>query len=923
MTQLPDTSDHPPTAALVLRFDERAASDHAAVGGKGANLARLARAGFAVPPGIIVTTSAYAMFIAFNGLDREIPALVDTLDYGNVDALEARTGAIRALIERAALPPSLSIAIASGYAALGDDVPVAVRSSGTAEDLAEASFAGQHDTYLHIRTVAEVLSAVKRCWASLWTARATAYRHNSGIDHLGVAIAVVIQEMVDAEVAGVLFTGNPSTTATDEAVINASWGLGEAIVAGVVTPDEFTVGLSSLRVKDKTLGDKAVRTVRDPHTGIGTVSENVPDAERARFSLSDAQASALTELGRQVMEHYAGFPQDIEWALRDGRFYLLQSRPITGVEFAWEADLETWQVPEDEDVIWTRTMSDMVWTGAVTPLFFTTRGRMLFNSHTYTHRLWGLSESSQYRYHKYWKATPYYNTKVERAELSLLPPAMRAMAVDQHIPPPYRSEAQNQPFSYLKCAWQLVRIRAFDPAQGIWKWVDVMRGYLTSQYDQARGPSDPALRQLSDLELLRATDAALEYEDKYIHDVWNGFIFVLKHMMLLLAQIVASWYDGDNPSVMVDLNTGQKRRSKTMIENLDLWHLANEIRHSKTLLADFAQYRDGAFFTALEAHAQGRAWLKKYSKFLAEHGHRGHSDRDIYFPRRADDPAVDYRSFQAFLAVEEAHDPAVLEEQPNARRKAAFAAVLENIRAKPFGRLKAGIFKVVCGYIDELRVLRDDHRHFVDVSTYTYKRAFVEIGRRVHERVTLEEQRDFYFLGREELYDLLQGGGNVPLLKAKIAARKRNFDRLDHKDVVNPMFLCRNRPLDFDSEDVDEGHGDVFRGSGSSRGTATGTARVLKTLNEIGRVQKGDILVVNATDPGWTPVFLLISGLILEGGGILSHGASLSREYGMPAVQLPNALRKIPDGATITINGDTGLVTIVERPIADGGNEQP
>ena len=914
MKQVCDIGVAPP----LLHFDAPGASDHGSVGGKGANLARLTMAGFAVPPGIIVTTSAYAEFIAHNKLDREITGLVETLDYGSADALEARTAAIRSLIERADFPPTLASAISQGYGALGVDVPVAVRSSGTAEDLAEASFAGQHDTYLHIQTVTEVLKAVKRCWASLWTARATAYRHNSGIDHLAAAIAVVIQEMVDADVSGVLFTGNPSTTATDEAVINASWGLGEAIVAGTVTPDEFTVGLSSLRVRDKTLGAKAVRTVRDAKTGIGTITQHVADADRARFSLTDQQASDLTKLGREVMAHYAGFPQDIEWALRNGSFYLLQSRPITGVEFAWEADLETWQLPEDEDVIWTRTMSDMVWTGAVTPLFFTTRGRMLCNSHTYTHKLWGLHQSALYRYHKYWKATPYYNTEVEMAELSLLPPAMRAMAVAQHLPPAQQAEVRNQPFSYLLCAWRVLRIRWSVPQQGVWGWVEVLRDYLTSKYDQARGPSNEALRRFSDQELIRATDAALEYEDKYIRDVWNGFIFVLKFMMLLLAQIVSCWYDGDNSSVMVDLNTGQKRRSKTMIENLELWHLANEIRNSQSLLAEFKRHRDGAFFAALEAHADGRAWLAKYRTFLLEHGHRGHSDRDIYFPRRADDPAVDYRAFEAFLAAEQAHDPAVLEEQPNARRKAAFIAVLANIRAKPFGSIKAVIFKIVCEYIDELRVLRDDHRHFVDVCTYTYKRSFTEMGRRVHERVGFDEARDFYFLGREELYELFQNRGNLPLLRAKIVARKRNFDRLDQKEVSNPLFVCHNRTLELASQDTDEVGGNVFRGSGSSRGLATGTARVLKTLTEIGRVQKGDILVVNATDPGWTPVFLLISGLILEGGGILSHGASLSREYGMPAVQLPNALLKIPDGATITINGDTGLVTIVARPAADG-----
>ncbi|HEV7534070.1 MAG TPA: PEP/pyruvate-binding domain-containing protein, partial [Acidimicrobiia bacterium] len=216
------------TEVSILRFDDQDSGTHSLVGGKGANLGLLTRAGFPVPPGFSVTTAAYSAFIASSGLGDKIAAIVAELKYDDPDQLEALTGEIRELIVGAALPDGLATEITAAYTALGESY-VAVRSSGTAEDLAEASFAGMHDTYLDIKGAANLLDAVKRCWASMYTARATAYRHNKGFDHAESRIAVVVQQMVESEVSGVMFTGNPMTTATDEIVVNASWGLGEAI----------------------------------------------------------------------------------------------------------------------------------------------------------------------------------------------------------------------------------------------------------------------------------------------------------------------------------------------------------------------------------------------------------------------------------------------------------------------------------------------------------------------------------------------------------------------------------------------------------------------------------------------------------------------------------------------------------------------
>ena len=889
----------------ILQFDDALATDLEIVGGKGASLARLAQAGFPVPPGFTITTAAYARFIADNALGTQIALIVEGLKYDDLEDLERRTQQLRTLVESATVAPELRAIIERHYRALGDDVRVAVRSSATAEDLPDASFAGQHDTYLDVKSLDGIEDALKRCWASLWTARATSYRHTQRIDHLEVGVAVVIQQMVDADVAGVLFTANPITTATDEAVIDASWGLGEAIVASLVTPDFYIVKLSTLRVKAKTLGSKALKTVRNPTTGVGTVEIEVPQSDQERFCLTDSQAADLAELGRRVMEFYGGFPQDLEFAIADGNIHLLQSRPITGVEFTWDEDLDYWHVlPEDEDVTLSRSMSDEVWHGAITPLFYTTRGRMLHEAHAATHKMWEL-ESQNYRYYKAWKAGAYYNTKVEISDVTYMcPPPMRHMVL-QHIATPDRQSVLEAPFSYLALARRIYRNGRLFPQYGMYGWIEMLKKYVYQRVEEARGLADQGLRKLSDADLIRYTIDRVGFEHQYIIDVWNGFFFNMRLMMLTLAYMVQQWYDGDNDMAAMDLITGTERRSATVIENGALWELSKVIRRSNVLLKDFSENQDGEFLRALEKHEEGRAWLKKYQAFLDKSGHRGHADRDFYFKRRIEDPALDYRAFQSFLTVDESHDPEHLEAQSNRRREAAHADVLQNIRRKPFGFAKAWAFGHIYRYVQTMLWLRDDHRDYVDIATFTYKRCFLEINRRLMARGEFATDRDFWFLTDRDVYQLLEGAALTPLMKAKITARMQAFDLADRRDASPPMYMKNNLPVSFD-----EDTGDGLRGVGISKGVVTGPARIVKELKHIGRVQHGDIMVVFATDPGWTPVFLVISGLVIETGGLLSHGASISREYGIPAVQLPGAMQRIPDGAVITINGTSGAIQI-------------
>jgi len=911
------------------RFADSNATDTSLVGGKGANLAVLTQAGFPVPPGFVVGATVYGKFLEASDLRSVIGDALARLDYADPVQLEQGTAEIRRAIVDAELPDGLADEISSAYADLGDDPYVAVRSSGTLEDGADASYAGLHDSFLDIRGSGAVADAVKRCWASLWTARATSYRETKGLDHLEVTIAVVVQVMVASEIAGVMYTGHPVTTATDEIVINASWGLGEAVVASLVDPDTYVVKANTLGVKERVLGTKLLRVVRAPAGGDGetnphegTVTEPVPEPDQARFVLSDAMVSDLAEIGRRVQAHYGGLPQDIEWAYASGSWFLVQTRPLTGVEFSWDAEVDEglWARDEGEDgYVWTRDMADENWTGAITPLMYSLRAPAWVAGHAVAARQWGHPDLATMRFFKFYKAEAYYNSKMERAILErTLPPALRKFHVSglAKLPPEWREETLNAPFSFLTVLKQYARVETLQPQ--LYKGFKTLDHYMNSDESLTRagGLSADDVRRLSDAELTRYIEGQIGYEFEYLIDLWSWFFICARDMFLLLSYMVDEWYDGDTMTALAGLVTGVPRKTKTLEANHDLWLLAETIRKDPKLLDTFARAQSGGdFLASVESFAGGPALLEQYRSFLDVYGHRGHSDRDVYYPRRAEDPSLDFNALRAMLSGVLEHgddaaipDPSARELEVYAEQQRVYDEVLERIRRKPFGSVRAELFKLVHAYCIRFILARDDERHFIDHITYSIRRGFLELNRRLVDRGLVETDRDFWFLSRAELYALFEGRAPMPLTRMKMAARQRDFDRFNEKVQIPPRYLHRGHEYDFDAIEQD---GDVLKGLGTARGKVSGIARVAKGLHDIGRVKKGEILIVNATDPGWTPVFSVISGIVLETGGMTAHGAMLAREYGLPAVQLAGAAQLIDDGALIEINGDTGTVVLL------------
>jgi rifampicin phosphotransferase len=907
------------TMADIAWFTDADATDKSLVGGKGANLGLLAQAAFPVPPGFCVTTAAYASFLERARLRDWLNELAGALDYEDPDALEMATAAMREIIVAAPMPAGLAGALDEAYTKLGAGSFVAVRSSATAEDLAEASFAGLHDSFLDVCGSGALVDAVQRCWASMWTARATAYRHKNGFDHRAVSISVVVQQMVEAEASGVVFTGNPITTATDELVINAGYGLGEAIVQGIVTPDEYTVKTGTLTIAARTRGGKALRTVRNPETGTGTVTEDVPEPLRHAYALNDDQIAELAALARRVQSHYGEVPQDIEWAAAGGRIHLLQSRPITGVEFSWDADVDEWQAsPDDDGIVWTRTWADMAWTGAISPLFYSIRGdtwtRFGMN---HALNLLGAKEDAKAvtatRTWKFHKAEAYYNTAVEQALVEkLTAPAFRESRL-WPLNPTSNDAVKAAPFSKVNYLLAQLRLYAANPQQSLTGWFKPFfdRIYDPASIKTAEGLSNDELAKLSDRELVKYIERMIDIEVTYYEDGYLGFVFHVVDAYNVLGWMIANWYDGENPMAYFDLITGSNKRTETQIQNRRLWEISEEIRKSAALIALMKEHQGRDFFARLADSEEGRAVLARYEAFAAEYPHRGHDDRDIAYTRREEDPHVDYQALQSLLSGSESVDPAVQEDEVNARRQATYEEVVANIRKKALGALKAEAVKLTYEYLHKFIPARDDERDYADRYLYAWRKAYLELGRRLVDRGLFETADDVFYLARPELYRLFEGNTtNLPLTKAKIAARRRDFQRFYNRQAKLPLYLSNNRPVQFGvTQDVEAG---VFQGSPTSRGTTKGTARVVKRLKDIGTVNAGEILICNSTDPGWTPVFLIIAGIVTETGGIMSHAACLSREYGFPSVQLEDAMQLIPDGASISVDGDTGIVRLVK-----------
>ncbi len=868
----------------ILFFDQCSLKDVARVGGKGANLGELACAGFPVPPGFSVTADAYDTFLKCNRLESQIRKIAASIPFNDHEQVARDTDRIRNLMNAAPFPDAMVEEIRQAYARLGQDALVAVRSSSSIPPLSVSSFPGMMDTFYNVRGLEQLLQQIKLCWASVWTARATANRWNKGIDHFAVRVSALVQQMVASEYSGVAFTANPVTMA-DELVIEAIPGLGEALVSGRVTPDAFTVGKETLALTQ------------------------APDQSKIPAALVLQVAS----MSRDIEKHY-GRPQDIEWAYAAGTLYVLQSRPIRkheGVRADYDG-LERWNKqpePDEDKIIWTRAWSDEVLTRAITPLFYSVQADLITATYDFMYRASGLNKFLPLKLMRFHKNRGYFSTRYLLECLRYAPRFTRGNDALKFFTPEQKAEAIAMPF----LAWEKIKSELHLSRHH--KQYTLTRCYKTF-YDHWLPELLDRVRKLDELNLEKATPEQLsEYYwamDRLIKDHCRPIGFgVMVHTyatVTFLNTILEKWL-GDSISTSV-LLSGLPGNS-TVELNEKLWQLSRKITASAALRDIFLNTPGSGVLARLRESAAAREFADELEIFRQTYAFRGAEDREISFPRWGDDSTLLVNVLQLFVAAGDEAEPEAALKKNLARREALTEEIADRLSRTSWGFLKKRVFRFLLKYAQIYSLFRENQRFEVDRVFYGERKAFVAISRKLVRMGLLADAEDVWFLSKEEVFDVM--AGKIPTVKAGQLITPRRAEYRKYLQTTPPMFLQGNREFEVDAECTQPAVAttNTLTGVGASSGRAQGVARVVHDIRELNRVRPGDILVTNSTDPGWTPVFLLIRGLVLETGGILSHGTVLSREYGIPAVtSVKNAANLIREGDLIAIDGTQGTVSL-------------
>jgi pyruvate,water dikinase len=861
--------------SYVMGFQEIDETQVAVVGGKGAHLGELSRIeGIRVPAGFCVTTDAFLRITA------ESPSIDDQLDLLSLvrpddrESIRTLSAEIRGTLERTAIPDDLAAAITRALAELGEHAAYAVRSSATAEDLPTASFAGQQDTYLNVVGPAAILQHISRCWASLFTERAVTYRVRNGFDHRKVHMAVVVQQMVFPEAAGVLFTADPVTGNRKVAVVEATFGLGEALVSGLVNPDAYTV-------RDGEVVARAIATKQlaiQPLPDGGTQEQAIDPAQQEQPVLTDAQAVRLAQLGRQIEAHL-GHPQDIEWCLVDDAFQIVQSRAITTLFPIPAAD-------DGENHVYISVGHQQMMTDAMKPL--------------------GLS---------FWQLT----TPRPMAEAGgrlfvdvtqiLASPASRASLL----------ELMGKSDPLIGDAVQTVLERdgfiRSHPDEGP-AWTPPGSGSAPIETDPAIVTELIEHNQASIAVLKRdiqtlSGPALLDFILEDIQEL-KRILFDPRSHQVFMGAMEAAWWLNEQLEAWL----GEKNVADTLTQSvpdnitsemgLALLDVADVIRPHPEVVAFLQHVDDEGFVDELATLAGGREAHDAILAFLDTYGMRCVGEIDITRPRWSERPST---LVPVILGNIKNFEPGAGErrfEQGRLEARAKEQEVLERLLALSDGEEKAEETKRMIDRVRTFIGYREYPKYGMVSRYFVYKQALLEEAERLVQAQVLREKEDIFYLRFEELRDVVRTNH----VDDQLIQRRKDAFR-SYEVLTPPRVLTSDGEVIAGSYRRDDVPAGALVGLAVSAGTIEGRARVIHDMAEAD-LDVGDILVTASTDPSWSPLFVTIAALVTEVGGLMTHGAVIAREYGLPAVVgVEQATRLIRDGQQIRVHGTDGYVEIL------------
>ncbi|PZG23323.1 phosphoenolpyruvate synthase [Nonomuraea aridisoli] len=864
----------------VLGFAHIDSTNFADVGGKGVHLGELSRIeGISVPDGFCVTTDAFQRAVAaVPSIDAQLD-LLSRVEPDDRAAIRTLSEDIRRGIEGVAVPDELVAEIGESLARLGEQAAYAVRSSATAEDLPTASFAGQQDSYLNIVGLPAILRHVRRCWASLFTERAVTYRSRNGFDHRKVRMAVVVQKMVFPDAAGILFTADPVTSNRKVATVEAGWGLGEALVSGLVSGDVYTV--RDDEVVTAAVATKSMSVQASP--GGGTQDAPVEPRRRTQPALTDAQVVRLVRLGRRIEAHY-GRPQDIEWCLVGDDFHIVQSRPITTLFPVPASD-------DQENHVYVSVGHQQMMTDAMKPLGLS---------------VWQLTTPRQMHEaggRLFVDVAPILATPAGRANLigtlgkndPLIRDALQTV-VDRGD---FLASLPDEASAAAPAGDPPAPIET-DPAI-VTELIRRGQESVATLRREIQGLSGPAL-----LDFILADIAELK-----------RILFDPRGHQVIMAGMEAAWWLNDHLEEWLgeknaaDVLTQSVPHNVTSEMGLALLDVADAIRPHADVVAflqrvvDEGREGDG-FLDELAGLAGGREARDAVRGFLDEYGMRCAGEIDITRTRWSEHPATlvpvilaNIKNFEP--GAGKRHFEQGLQES---RRKEQ--DLLTRLRALPRGERKAEETKRMIDRVRAFAGYREYPKYGMVSRYFAYKQALLREADRLVRSGVLGEKDDIFFLRFQELQEVVRTHD----VDAELIRERREAFR-SYEALTPPRVITSDGEAVTGRYRRDDAPPGALAGLPVSAGTVEGRARVVMDLARAD-LEPGDILVTAYTDPSWTPLFVTVAGLVTEVGGLMTHGAVIAREYGLPAVVgVEQATRLIRDGQRIRVHGTDGYVQIL------------
>lgn len=870
--------------AYILGFQEIDKTKLALAGGKGANLGELSRIeGIQVPDGFCVTTEAYKEIVGNNEAFNSLLDQLAVLKADNRKGISETSAKIRKLIEEIAIPEGISNEITRHLKQLGEGNAYAVRSSATAEDLPTASFAGQQDTYLNITGKKAILEHISKCWASLFTDRAVTYRLQNGFDHGKVYLSVVIQKMIFPEAAGILFTADPVTGNRKVLSIDASFGLGEALVSGLVNADIYKVRSAEVIHKQIATKKLAIYPLKDG----GTVQQEIQPEMQDKQALTDEQILQLARSGRKIEEHF-GAPQDIEWCLAGDTFYIVQSRPITTL----------YPIPATNDQqnhVYVSVGHQQMMTDPIKPLgisvwmltgnrpMFKTGGGRLFVDITM-----GLSSAAgrQNLLGVLGHSDPLIKdaliTIIERNDFIKLDPN------DKSEPGPIKSHEGMSSADILAEAGS-------DPA---------IVAHLIKSSEAALSALKQNIQTKSGLDVFDCILEDTQQRRQLASDHKNlSVIMAAIHASAWINEEMNEWLGEKNVADTLSLSVPNNVTSEMGMALLDV---ADVIRPYPEIIEYLEQVKDDNFLDELLQFEGGQQVRDAIAAYLGKYGMRCAGEIDITRTRWSEKPAI---LIPMILSNIKNLEPGASKRKFEQGQQEALKKeqdLLARLKQLPDGEQKAAETRQMISLIRNFIGYREYPKYDIVSRYFIYKQALLKEAERLVQAGVLHEKEDIYYLTFEELQEAVR----TNKLDQQVIGKRKEEYRLYEK-LTPPRVITSDGEIITGQYKRENIPAEAIAGLAVSSGIIEGRARVILKMEDA-NIEEGDILVTTFTDPSWTPLFVSIKGLVTEVGGLMTHGAVIAREYGLPAVVgVEDATRVIKDGQRIRVNGTDGYVEIL------------